>query len=51
MVKVYESFLTEQPLLYLEVGDHIFLIELQQSEFKKLMLTLENLNFSYQLFQ
>lgn len=51
MDKVYDLFLTKQPLLYLEAGDHISLIELPQSEFKKLMLKSESLNFSYRLFQ
>lgn len=33
--------------MYLEAGDYISLIELWQSEFKKLILKSDNLNFQF----
>ena len=48
--RIYDAFLMEQDNLYLEAGDHISLIQLSQTEFRKLMQYSVPLRFSYQLF-
>lgn len=48
--RVYDEFLMDQEQLYLEAGDHISLIQLSQTEFRKLMQYSVPLRFSYRLF-
>ncbi|MCP4324232.1 MAG: YbaK/EbsC family protein [Alteromonadales bacterium] len=48
--RVYDKFLLQQAVLYLEAGDHTSLIRLSQHEFRKLMANTMALNFSHQIY-